>query len=226
MVSIGSIIGVGAAAALGIAAYVLYQSRDQIGGAFSRGVQSNFVTPTQSWFDNLFRANADDSPNQVPENPPVENPDNTFVPCSNNPADRRTWCNGYEPGPDQDFLPPDTPPAQTPPPQQEQDAESLDEPPAAPPAAPPTLPPGYDPNKIYNFDNPTFDSGENPAANFAYYYIDFIGNIPDQQVFENESGLALYESPNVRAIYPLGTNRPLSDAAFRLFGESKGAYGV
>ena len=226
MVSIGTVFGLLLAGGAALVGYGLYQNRSAIGSALARGTEVNITNPIGDWFENLFRNNenngeGDNNDNQEsPIIPP--DPNNTFIPCSNNPADYRTWCNGYTPPPDQDFLPPNP---NRPPTAPEPDVAP--EPPAPAPAPPtaPNLPPGYDPNKIYNFDNPTFDPGFSIPGR-QYYYIDFIGNIPDQQVIENEAGIELYEAPNVRAIYPLGVSRPLSDAAFRVFGESKGAYGV
>ena len=245
MVSIGSIFGLLLAGAVAIGGYALYQNRNALGGALARGVEVNVSNPLGEWFNSLFTNNGNNGEgepvNPPPTEPPINPPDpnNDFIPCSNNPADYRTWCNGYVPPDDQDFRPPPNrpptapepdvapePPAPNPPPYAPE-PDVAPEPPAPAPAPPtaPNLPPGYDPNKIYNFDNPTFDPGFSIPGR-QYYYIDFIGNIPDQQVIENEAGIELYEAPNVRAIYPLGVSRPLSDAAFRVFGESKGAYGV
>ena len=242
MVSFGSVLGLllaGGAVAVG---YAVYQNRNALGGALSRGVEVNLTNPFGNWLDSLFRrnednGNGDEGANQDQNPPPIIGPDpnNTFIPCSNNPADYRTWCNGYFPEPDQDFLPPPKepepeapePPAPAPAPAPAPEPEMTPEPPAPAPAPPqePNLPPGYDPNKIYNFDNPTFETGNAPPT-AQYYYLDFIGNIPDQQILSLPDQLGIYEAPNVRRIIPLGTNRPLSDTAFRLFGESKGAYGV
>ena len=127
MVSLGSILGIGAAAAVGLGAYALYQNRAAIGGALSRGTQISIVNPVGEFFENLFRSNEDngsgepdntqgptgpppviptDDPGPVdefPENEPNRN--NDYIPCSNNPADSRTWCNDYTPPPEQDFMP-------------------------------------------------------------------------------------------------------------------------
>ena len=113
MVSFGSVLGLllaGGAVAVG---YAVYQNRNKLGSAVSRGVEVNLTNPFGNWLDSLFRrdennGNGDEGANQDQNPPPIIGPDpnNTFVPCSNNPADYRTWCNGYFPEPDQDFLPP------------------------------------------------------------------------------------------------------------------------
>lgn len=54
MVSIGTIIGVGALAAAGIGGYVLYVNRAGIGGALSRGVQTSLVSPFNNWLNSLW----------------------------------------------------------------------------------------------------------------------------------------------------------------------------
>lgn len=129
MVSIGTVIGIGAAAAAGLGLYAVYQNRSRIGAALARGTEVNITNPLGSWLDSLFNNNENNGENQQ-NNPPVAdpnpNPDNDFIPCSNNPADYRTWCNGYVPPPDQDFLPPapPAPPAPEVPPEENEDRGS------------------------------------------------------------------------------------------------------
>lgn len=129
MVSVGSVLGLVLAGGAAVVGYALYQNREQIGGALSRGVQVSVTNPIGDWFENLFRSPnddgsgeqngasgpdttgpppviPDDDPGPVDEFPPDEpNRNNDYIPCSNNPADSRTWCNDYTPPPEQDFMP-------------------------------------------------------------------------------------------------------------------------
>ena len=227
MVSIGTVFGLLLAGGAALVGYGLYQNRGAIGSALARGTEVNITNPIGDWFESLFRNNenngeGDNNDNQ--EQPPIIPPDpnNTFIPCSNNPADYRTWCNGYTPPPDQDFLPPAPEPA-----------PPINPPgPVAPEPAPePDVEPDRgsrpSPNPI---DRPAPDvfipPGPTPPE-LSYYYLDWIGPRDDQQLLLNQDQLAQFENdPGIRGVYDLGTQRPLGAAAFRLFGESRGAYGV
>ena len=226
MVSIGSVFGLLLAGGAALVGYGLYQNRDAIGSALTRGTQVHISNPIGDWFEGLFRNNEDDGSgdegNNQNQNPPpmIPNPDNDFVPCTNNPADMRTWCNGYTPPPDQDFLPPE--------PEQPE--------PQTPPTPPPEQPePGTEPdrgsrprpNPIPDLPAPDVFVPEVTPPELSYYYLDWIGSREDQQLLLNQDQLSQFEEdPNIRGVYDLGTQRPLGQAAFRLFGESRGAYGV
>lgn len=54
MVSIGTIISIAVAGAIGIAGYVLYSNRDQVGSALSRGVKNSISVPFGNYFNTLF----------------------------------------------------------------------------------------------------------------------------------------------------------------------------
>ena len=111
MVSIGTAFGLLLAGGAALVGYGLYQNRDAIGSALARGTEVNITNPIGDWFENLFRSNENDGSgnqgNNQGQNPPLNdgNFNNDYVPCSNNPADSRTWCEGYTPPPEQDFLP-------------------------------------------------------------------------------------------------------------------------
>lgn len=234
MVNLGWLVGLGTAAAVGIGAYALWVNRSAIGGALSRGVAVNVSNPVGEYFENLFR-NSENNPEVsgndnagppaiVPTREPMPvnefvpyepNANNDYIPNSNNPADERTFSPDYTPPADQDFLPPakmpEVPPIETNP-------EVMEE----------VEVPGYRPTGRPLNEVNTSNTGLRPGPGAStFFYVDFIGDRMDQQVsLIPEYAAELANAENVRAVYNLGTKNPLSEAAFRLFGESKGAYGV
>ena len=56
MVSIGTLIGIRIAGAVGIGGYVLYLNRDKLGTIVSGAVQKSFVDPVSGWFDSLAQS--------------------------------------------------------------------------------------------------------------------------------------------------------------------------
>jgi len=56
MVGLGTILSVGIAGAVAIGSYALYVNRDKLGGALSRGVETNVINPLGNYFDSLWSA--------------------------------------------------------------------------------------------------------------------------------------------------------------------------
>lgn len=56
MVSIGTIASLATIAGVAIGAYALWRSRAAIGGAVTRGVESNIVDPVNTWFEGLWQS--------------------------------------------------------------------------------------------------------------------------------------------------------------------------
>jgi len=54
MVSIGTILTLGIVAAIAAGGYAVYASRQQLGGALSRGVEETLVAPLRNWADSLW----------------------------------------------------------------------------------------------------------------------------------------------------------------------------
>jgi len=55
MVSFGTILGVIFAGAVAVGGYALYSNRDKLGGAVSRGVETNITNPLGNYFDSLWK---------------------------------------------------------------------------------------------------------------------------------------------------------------------------
>lgn len=56
MVGLGTILSVGIAGAVAIGSYALYVNRDKLGGALSRGIETNITNPLGNYFDSLWAA--------------------------------------------------------------------------------------------------------------------------------------------------------------------------
>lgn len=56
MVSIGTVFSLAIAGAIGIGAFVVYRNRNEIGSAFSRGIESSISAPIGNYFTNLFNS--------------------------------------------------------------------------------------------------------------------------------------------------------------------------
>jgi len=54
MVSIGTIFSLVVVGAIAAGGYALYRNADKVGGALSRGVETNLTNPLGNYFDNLF----------------------------------------------------------------------------------------------------------------------------------------------------------------------------
>jgi len=58
MVSVGTVISLLAVGAIAAVGYAVYRNLDKIGGAVSRGVETNLTNPFGNYFENLFRDTA------------------------------------------------------------------------------------------------------------------------------------------------------------------------
>lgn len=54
MVSVGTFISLGIIAAVAAGGYAVYRNADKLGGALSRGVETNISNPLGVWFDSLW----------------------------------------------------------------------------------------------------------------------------------------------------------------------------
>lgn len=199
MVSIGTLIGIATAGAIGIAGYVVYSNRNELGAALSRGIENTLTNPVSDWANNLFadsESSADNSetptptdaegytrpPAITPTAPPmrvnyyspyVPNRNNDYVAGSNEPADERTWEPEYTPPPEQDFKPRRT-------------------------------------DQYYYAD---YEDSTRGAADSQLF-------IPAEKYDEYVE--ALSEDEGFKGLTKLGTSSPLGKSGFETFGRSKG----
>ena len=55
MVSLGTILSLGIIGAVAVGGYALYRNADKVGGALSRGIETNITYPIGNYFDNLWQ---------------------------------------------------------------------------------------------------------------------------------------------------------------------------
>lgn len=199
MVNVSTLIGIGLIGAIGVGIYGVYNSRNAIGQALSRGIETTVTNPITDWANSLFKTSQNDKsvattdqegysspppiissrePKAIPQHPLyVPNYNNDYVPGSNEPADERTWTKDYFPPADQDFKPPPKP-------------------------------------------KPKPSKG-------TYYYADFAESELDTQLFFKPEHVqnflkSVENAPNFKGLYNLGVTKPLGKSGFELYGKSKG----
>jgi len=97
MVSIGTIISFGVIGAIIAGSYAVYRNSDKIGGALSRGLQTNITTPLGSWADSLFTNTSNNLPNTTQNITPVDpNSDTSRF----NPPNQTHWNSQHPYGSD------------------------------------------------------------------------------------------------------------------------------
>lgn len=205
MVSIGtifSVIVVGAAIAGG---YALYRNADKIGGAFSRGVETNLTIPIGNYFDNLWNSLT----GSLPSAPQGVNPATIFDPLPSAYGSGPGLQPSPTPVPVPQYNYPGLPPSYQNPP-----ASNLPNPLAPKPIIP--TQPLPQPKATYSLD----------PTKAGYYYIDYEGT-----KYDTQWKLSAYQAPNVaKAAAALGDalfgikyigQSKLTPEAFQVFGESQ-----
>ena len=200
MVSFGTIFSLAVVGAVAAGGYALYRNVDKVGGAFTRGVEKNLVTPFGDYLDNLWKDLGDsvvdtatDTIQKAIVNPlkNIPNPTNVFT----NPFPFAFGESGKSPATKS------LPPAQL----------KLKPTPGAPKLIPPgasTIP------QLLNIVN------SQPKA--GYYYQNFpSGGRQDRQI-NLQKGTADKLRLRGYDLTFLSPSQKLSPAAFNLFGKSKG----
>ena len=204
MVSLGTILTLGAIGALAAGGYAVYRNFDKLGGALSRGVETNLTNPLGNYFDNLWSGIASNASNTISNNEQIQNAQDAFQSAT------ETFS-----GLADSFSNPFPPAYGAPPPTQT----------VPTPGAPILTPPGVDSvEDLLKITNPL------PKYESGYYYFNVAGSQYDtQQYLTAEKAKELFALPEEAVFSPgglqnvkyIGKNE-LGAAGFKLFGESKG----
>jgi len=200
MVSVGTILSVGFAAAIIAGGYALYRNADKIGGALSRGVETNLTQPLGNYFDNLWGNVTTSSINavQTAVNQTYQQAQGGFVDAWNKAVAGAGTLNPIYPWLTQQ------------PQQQQPPIEVTPLPPV--PTLPPPLPP----------------VGPIAGPKAGFYYVDYTGSKYDTQwELTSKQAAQAFETAGADltdaflGLQYLGKSK-LGPAGFQLFGKSKG----
>ena len=205
MVSLGTILTLGAVGAIIAGGYAVYRNADKIGGGISRGVEETLVTPLGKWADSLWSGIANSSQG------PTSGPSSIAGQTVESYKDSTIFI------PKDTFVNPDgtvtssTPPLLNLSPEEKSSAIiALEE------------------NKLKTIaENEAFDKTFSKAG---YYYFDVAGSKYDtQQYLSAQFATDLFKADPSKIFSPGGLENvtyigqsALQEAGFKLFGKSKG----